>query len=124
MDSINAAGVDGWRGRLGVRDFHLLLWFFRRTWFTGTGRAGPSGIMTPWALENVALYQQYGSVDAALRQPVKLPCGANPVLNSYNIFLGGTGATLGLIIAVFIVSHRADHRQGCEAGAAVRHLPD
>lgn len=35
---------------------------------------------------------------------------AKPMLDSY-IFLGGTGATLGLIIAVFIVSRRADHRQ-------------
>ncbi len=25
-----------------------------------------NGIMTPWALENIATYQQYGSVEAAL----------------------------------------------------------
>lgn len=32
------------------------------------------------------------------------------MLDSY-IFLGGTGATLGLIIAIFIASRREDHRQ-------------
>lgn len=35
---------------------------------------------------------------------------AKPMLDSY-IFLGGTGATLGLIIAIFIASRREDHRQ-------------
>ena len=66
--------------------------------------------MTPWALENVALYQQYGSVDAALAAGKTFHVWAKPMLDSY-IFLGGTGATLGLIIAVFITSRRADHRQ-------------
>ena len=32
------------------------------------------------------------------------------MLDSY-ILLGGSGATLGLIIAIFIASRRADHRQ-------------
>ncbi|WP_163368519.1 PTS transporter subunit EIIC, partial [Klebsiella aerogenes] len=35
---------------------------------------------------------------------------AKPMLDSF-IFLGGTGATLGLILAIFIASRRADHRQ-------------
>ncbi|SQC71618.1 PTS system chitobiose-specific transporter subunit IIC [Klebsiella pneumoniae] len=35
---------------------------------------------------------------------------AKPMLDSY-ILLGGSGATLGLIIAIFIASRRADHRQ-------------
>ncbi|STD19597.1 PTS system N,N'-diacetylchitobiose-specific transporter subunit IIC [Enterobacter asburiae] len=35
-----AAGVDGWRGRLGVCDFHLSAVVLWRAWFTGTGRAG------------------------------------------------------------------------------------
>lgn len=35
-----AAGVYGWRGRLGVRDFHLSAVVLWRAWFTGTGRAG------------------------------------------------------------------------------------
>jgi PTS system cellobiose-specific IIC component len=81
----------------------------RRAWFTGTGRAGQRH-HDPWALENVALYQQYGSVDAALAAGKTFHVWAKPMLDSY-IFLGGTGATLGLIIAVFIVSRRADYRQ-------------
>ncbi|EAA6343697.1 PTS N,N'-diacetylchitobiose transporter subunit IIC [Salmonella enterica subsp. enterica serovar Typhimurium] len=35
---------------------------------------------------------------------------AKPMLDSY-IFLGGSGATLGLIIAIFLASRRADYRQ-------------
>mgnify|MGYP000302318085 FL=1 len=38
-----------------------------------------------------------------------------PMLDSY-IFLGGTGATLGLILAVFMVSRRDDYRQVAKLG--------
>jgi PTS system cellobiose-specific IIC component len=46
--------------------------------------------MTPWALENVALYQQYGSVDAALAAGKTFHVWAKPMLDSY-IFLGVPG---------------------------------
>ncbi len=32
-----------------------------------------NGIMTPWALENIALYNQYGSVDAAIEAEQTVP---------------------------------------------------
>lgn len=66
--------------------------------------------MTPWALENISIYQQYGSVDAALEAGKTFHIWAKPMLDSY-IFLGGSGATLGLIIAIFLASRRADYRQ-------------
>ncbi|MHA4939425.1 PTS N,N'-diacetylchitobiose transporter subunit IIC [Enterobacter hormaechei] len=110
MDSISTplasmGSVVGWAYVI----FTSLLWFFGVHGSLALA-ALDSGIMTPWALENVALYQQYGSVDAALAAGKTFHVWAKPMLDSY-IFLGGTGATLGLIIAVFIVSRRADHRQ-------------
>ncbi len=69
-----------------------------------------NGIMTPWALENIATYQQYGSVEAALAAGKTFHIWAKPMLDSF-IFLGGSGATLGLILAIFIASRRADYRQ-------------
>ncbi|HAD4104059.1 TPA_asm: PTS N,N'-diacetylchitobiose transporter subunit IIC [Salmonella enterica subsp. enterica serovar Typhi str. CT18] len=63
-----------------------------------------------WALENISIYQQYGSVDAALEAGKTFHIWAKPMLDSY-IFLGGSGATLGLIIAIFLASRRADYRQ-------------
>ncbi|NYY76373.1 hypothetical protein DMI70_25730 [Escherichia coli] len=66
--------------------------------------------MTPWALENIATYQQYGSVEAALAAGKTFHIWAKPMLDSF-IFLGGSGATLGLITAIFIASRRADYRQ-------------
>ncbi len=66
--------------------------------------------MTPWALENISIYQQFGSVDAALEAGKTFHVWAKPMLDSY-IFLGGSGATLGLIIAIFLASRRADYRQ-------------
>ncbi len=66
--------------------------------------------MTPWALENIATYQQYGSVEAALAAGKTFHIWAKPMLDSF-IFLGGSGATLGLILAIFIASRRADYRQ-------------
>jgi len=86
-----------------------LLWFFGVHGALALS-ALDSAIMTPWALENVALFQQYGSVDAALAAGKTFHTWAKPMFDSY-IFLGGSGATLGLIIAIFIVSRRADHRQ-------------
>ena len=110
MDSISKplaamGGVVGWAYVI----FTSLLWFFGVHGSLALA-ALDSGIMTPWALENVALYTEYGSVDAALAAGKTFHAWAKPVLDSY-IFLGGTGATLGLIIAIFIASRRADHRQ-------------
>ena len=89
--------------------FTSLLWFFGVHGSLALA-ALDSGIMTPWALENVATYQQYGSVEAALAAGKSFHVWAKPMLDSY-VFLGGTGATLGLILAIFIASRRADHRQ-------------
>ncbi len=47
--------------------------------------------MTPWALENIATYQQYGSVEAALAAGKTFHIWAKPMLDSF-IFLGGSGA--------------------------------
>lgn len=89
--------------------FTSLLWFFGIHGSLALA-ALDSGIMTPWALENVAIYTEYGSVDAALAAGKTFHLWAKPMLDSF-IFLGGTGATLGLILAIFIASRRADHRQ-------------
>ncbi|MDX6022511.1 PTS N,N'-diacetylchitobiose transporter subunit IIC [Scandinavium sp. V105_16] len=89
--------------------FNSLLWFFGVHGSLAL-TALDNGIMTPWALENIALYQQYGSVDAAIAAGKEFHFWAKPMLDSY-ILLGGSGATLGLIIAIFIGSRRADHRQ-------------
>lgn len=110
MDSVSAplasmGNVVGWTYVI----FTSLLWFFGIHGSLALA-AFDSGIMTPWALENVSLYAQYGSVDAAVAAGKSFHMWAKPMLDSY-IFLGGTGATLGLIIAIFIASRRADHRQ-------------
>lgn len=89
--------------------FVPLLWFFGIHGSLAL-TALDSGIMTPWALENISIYQQYGSVDAALEAGKTFHIWAKPMLDSY-IFLGGSGATLGLIIAIFLASRRADYRQ-------------
>lgn len=89
--------------------FNSLLWFFGVHGSLAL-TATDNGIMTPWALENIALYNQYGSVDAAIEAGKQFHFWAKPMLDSY-ILLGGSGATLGLIIAIFIASRRADHRQ-------------
>ncbi|MCS3433398.1 PTS N,N'-diacetylchitobiose transporter subunit IIC [Klebsiella sp. BIGb0407] len=110
MDSISTplaslGSVVGWVFVIMVP----LLWFFGVHGALAL-TALDNGIMTPWALENVALFQQYGSVDAALEAGKTFHTWAKPMFDSY-IFLGGSGATLGLIIAIFIASRRADHRQ-------------
>lgn len=89
--------------------FTSLLWFFGIHGSLALA-ALDSGIMTPWALENVSIYTEYGSVEAALAAGKTFHLWAKPMLDSF-IFLGGTGATLGLILAIFIASRRADHRQ-------------
>ena len=110
MDSISKplaamGGVVGWAYVV----FNSLLWFFGVHGSLAL-TALDNGIMTPWALENIALYNQYGSVDAAIAAGQQFHFWAKPMLDSY-ILLGGSGATLGLIIAIFIASRRADHRQ-------------
>ena len=109
MDSISTplasmGAVVGWAYVI----FTSLLWFFGVHGSLAL-TALDNGIMTPWALENIQLYQEYGSVDAALAAGKTFHMWAKPMLDSY-IFLGGTGATLGLIIAIFIASRRQDHR--------------
>ncbi|MCY9855376.1 PTS N,N'-diacetylchitobiose transporter subunit IIC [Vibrio mediterranei] len=89
--------------------FTSLLWFFGVHGSLALS-ALDSGIMTPWALQNVDTFTQYGSVQAALDAGQTFHVWAKPMLDSY-IFLGGTGATLGLIIAIFIASRRTDYRQ-------------
>lgn len=89
--------------------FVPLLWFFGIHGALAL-TALDNGIMTPWALENIATYQQYGSVEAALAAGKTFHIWAKPMLDSF-IFLGGSGATLGLILAIFIASRRADYRQ-------------
>ncbi|QNQ21682.1 PTS N,N'-diacetylchitobiose transporter subunit IIC [Kosakonia sp. SMBL-WEM22] len=110
--------LDGISAPLASMD-HVVGWvyviFVPLLWFFGIHgslalTALDSGIMTPWALENIAVYQQYGSVDAALAAGKSFHIWAKPMLDSY-IFLGGSGATLGLIIAIFLASRRADYRQ-------------
>lgn len=100
MDSISTplaslGSVVGWAYVI----FVPLLWFFGIHGSLAL-TALDSGIMTPWALENISIYQQFGSVDAALEAGKTFHVWAKPMLDSY-IFLGGSGATLGLIIAIF-----------------------
>ncbi len=115
MDTISTplaslGGVVGWAYTI----FTSLLWFFGIHGALAL-TALDSGIMTPWALENVALYNQYGSVNDAIEAGQTFHLWAKPLLDSY-VFLGGTGATLGLIIAIFIASRRADYRQVAKLG--------
>ncbi|TBL31458.1 PTS N,N'-diacetylchitobiose transporter subunit IIC, partial [Klebsiella oxytoca] len=77
--------------------FTSLLWFFGIHGSLALA-ALDSGTMTPWALENVSIYTEYGSVEAALAAGKTFHLWAKPMLDSF-IFLGGTGATLGLILA-------------------------
>jgi len=89
--------------------FNALLWFFGVHGGLAL-TALNSGILGPWGMENMATYTQFGSVDAAIAAGKAFHFWTGPMLESY-IFLGGTGATLGLIFAIFIASRRADHRQ-------------
>lgn len=89
--------------------FNSLLWFFGVHGGLAL-TALNNGILGPWGMENMATFTEYGSVEAALNAGKSFHFWTGPMLESY-IFLGGTGATLGLIIAIFIASRRADHRQ-------------
>jgi PTS system cellobiose-specific IIC component len=116
MDTISTplAAMGGLVGWVYVI-FSALLWFFGVHGSLALA-ALDSGIMTPFALENVAIYTEYGSVEAALAAGKVFHVWAKPMLDSY-IFLGGTGATLGLILAIFMVSKRDDYRQVAKIGA-------
>ncbi|HEE9629411.1 TPA: PTS N,N'-diacetylchitobiose transporter subunit IIC [Escherichia coli] len=99
------SGIVGWTFVV----FNSLLWFF--------GIHGglvltalQSSTLGPWGLENIATYTQYGSVQAALEAGKTFHFWTGPMLDAY-VFLGGTGATLGLIFAIFIASRREDYRQ-------------
>ena len=97
MDSISTplaamGSVVGWAYVI----FNSLLWFFGVHGSLAL-TALDNGIMTPWALENIALYNQYGSVDAAIEAGKQFHFWAKPMLDSY-ILLGGSGAMFGLPI--------------------------
>lgn len=98
-------GIVGWAYVI----FNALLWFFGVHGGLAL-TALNSGIMGPWGMENMEIYTQYGSVDAALAAGKTFHFWTGPMMESY-VYLGGTGATLGLIIAIFIASRRADYRQ-------------
>ncbi len=94
--------------------FSSLLWFF--------GIHGPlalsaleNGVMVPFAMENITTYTKYGSVDAALAAGQSFHLWAKPLVDSF-ISLGGTGALLGLVLAIFIASKRDDYRQVAKFG--------
>lgn len=89
--------------------FNALLWFFGVHGGLAL-TALNSGILGPWGMENMATYTEYGSIDAALAAGKAFHFWTGPMLESY-VYLGGTGATLSLIFAIFIASRRADYRQ-------------
>lgn len=89
--------------------FNSLLWFFGVHGGLAL-TALNQGILAPWGMENMATYTEYGSVAAALAAGKSFHFWSGPMLESY-VFLGGTGATLSLIIAIFIASRREDYRQ-------------
>ncbi len=92
--------------------FNSLLWFFGVHGSLAL-TAPDNGIMTPWALENIALYNQYGSVDAAIEAGKQFHFWAKPMLDSRYPAGWLRGDAVVWIIAIFIASRRADHRQGC-----------
>jgi phosphotransferase system, cellobiose specific, IIC component len=98
-------GVVGWV----YVTFNSLLWFFGVHGGLAL-TALNSGILGPWGMENMAIYTQYGSVESALAAGKTFHFWTGPMLESY-VYLGGTGATLSLILAIFIASRRADYRQ-------------
>ncbi|MGL4860034.1 MAG: PTS N,N'-diacetylchitobiose transporter subunit IIC [Enterobacteriaceae bacterium] len=97
-------GVVGW----AYVFFTSLLWFFGI--HGSMTLTALEHIMTPFALDNMAIYHEYGSVAAALAAGKQFHLWAKPFIDSY-IYLGGTGATLGLILAIFIASKREDYRR-------------
>lgn len=116
MDSISTplasmGGLVGWVYVL----FSSLLWFFGIHGAMALS-ALENGVMVPFALENMALYKEYGSVAAALEAGKEFHMWTKPLVDSF-IYLGGTGATLGLIAAIFIASRRDDYRQVAKLAA-------
>ena len=80
MDTISTSlaslgSVVGWAYVI----FVPLLWFFGIHGALAL-TALDNGIMTPWALENIATYQQYGSVEAALAAGKTFHIWAKPIL--------------------------------------------
>lgn len=115
MDSIstplaNMGGVVGWI----YVTFSSLLWFFGVHGDLSLA-ALDNGVLGPFSLENVAIYNQYGSVDAAINAGQQFHFWAKQTIDSY-INLGGSGATLGLILAIFLASRRDDYRQVAKLG--------
>lgn len=98
-------GIVGWAYVI----FNSLLWFFGVHGGLAL-TALNSGILGPWGMENMAIYTEYGSVEAALAAGKTFHFWTGPMMESY-VYLGGTGATLSLIFAIFIASRRADYRQ-------------
>ncbi len=94
--------------------FSAFLWFFGVHGALALS-ALDSPVMGVMALQNVDLFQKYGSVDAAVKAGEHFNMWAKPMIDSY-IFLGGTGATLGLVIAIFLASKRPDWRQVAKFG--------
>ena len=91
MDSVSTplasmGNVVGWAYVV----FTSLLWFFGIHGSLAL-TALDSGIMTPWALENVSLYAEYGSVDAAIAAGKSFHMWAKPMLDSY-VFLSGSSS--------------------------------
>ncbi|MGL5291749.1 MAG: PTS N,N'-diacetylchitobiose transporter subunit IIC [Vibrionaceae bacterium] len=115
MDSIskplaNVGGLVGWV-YIVLSSF---LWFFGIHGMLAL-TALEQSVLFPFTLENVALFNQYGSVDAAIAAGESFHFWAKPIMDSF-VFLGGTGATLGLILAIFMVSRRDDYRQVAKLG--------
>jgi PTS system cellobiose-specific IIC component len=94
--------------------FSSFLWFFGVHGMLAL-TALESGVLGPFTLENIDLFNRYGSVDAAIAAGHQFHFWAKPITDSF-VFLGGTGATLGLIIAIFMVSRRDDYRQVAKLG--------
>lgn len=98
----------------------VYIFFSGFLWFFGVHgalvlSALDSPVMGVMALQNIDIFQKYGSVDAAIKAGEHFNMWAKPMIDSY-IFLGGTGATLGLIIAIFLASKRSDWRQVAKFG--------
>lgn len=62
-----------------------------------------TAIWTPMIVQNVSLYKEFG------RNAKGLSTFAQPFFDTF-VFLGGAGATISLIIAIFLVSKREDER--------------
>jgi PTS system cellobiose-specific IIC component len=88
--------------------FNSLLWFFGVHGSLAL-TALDNGIMTPWALENIALYNQYGSVDAAIAAGKSSTSGPSRCWTPTSCWVvrGDAGSDYRHLYR----SRRADHRQ-------------